>query len=74
MKNGDKTVGNANFHSSDGSPEFEPGLTKREYFAGLAMQGMVSAGMTFFKDDIDALVTTAVTCADRLLEKLEKTS
>lgn len=45
------------------------GMTKREYFAGLAMQGLLtkesSAG-----EPLHFVALTAVTCADHLLEKL----
>ena len=52
------------------------GLTKREYFAGLAMQGMcVNAGrntLSFTK--MSELAEKATECADALLEELAKTS
>jgi hypothetical protein len=46
-------------------------LTKREYFAGLAMQGMISiyAEKFFFGD----LARDSVHAADELLEKLQET-
>ena len=46
------------------------GLTKREYFAGLAMQGMFSQHGFLLKDTKE-LVEIAVKCADSLLEELE---
>ena len=53
----------------------EIGLTKREYFAGLAMQGLI-AGRWACPDnvpnDVETIVEQAVIHADRLLEKLEK--
>lgn len=47
-------------------------ITKREYFAGLAMQGMFS--QTSFKlRDTAELSTIAVKCADALIAELNKT-
>jgi len=43
------------------------GLTKREYFAGLAMQGM--AGNTEYME-IDVIASDAVRIADALLNEL----
>jgi hypothetical protein len=45
----------------------QAGLTKREYFAGLAMQGLC----TTYSEDL--LVKRAVIVADALLAELEKT-
>ena len=44
------------------------GLTKREYFAGLAMQGIMAAGIITNVVDV---ASDAVTYADELLEALE---
>ncbi len=48
------------------------GLTKREYFAGLAMQGMISARWNERLMEADALAGLAVKHADALLLALEK--
>lgn len=47
-----------------------PGLTKREYFAAIAMQGM----LTKLADGITtkAIIWTAIECADFLITELEK--
>ena len=45
------------------------GLNKREYFAGLVMQGLLSNGTIL---NIKALANEAVECADALLEELSK--
>lgn len=45
------------------------GLTKREYFAAVALQGLLAKGITFNATDT---VETAVKCADSLIEKLNK--
>jgi hypothetical protein len=49
------------------------GLTKREYFAGLAMQGLI-AGVRGSGDGINTteLTLSAVTIADTLIEKLNQ--
>jgi hypothetical protein len=74
MKNGEQ---GAFPKRADGAPQ--TGLTKREYFAGLAMQGMLAnqnGGMTkgcnntFSPIGISEL---ALLHADALLEELEKT-
>lgn len=49
------------------------GLTKREYFAGLAMQGILASDTGFSVHQNDA-VQIAVAHADALLEELERTS
>lgn len=47
------------------------GLTKREYFAGLAMQGLLS-NVSNNHFDIDALCKYSVECAGEILKRLEK--
>lgn len=47
-------------------------LTKREYFAGLAMQGYASSGAQGFPLTND-VVSRAVEAADALIEKLNET-
>ena len=50
------------------------GLTKREHFAGLAMQGMISSPIGKVKDMLDgtSLANAAVEQADLLLKALEQ--
>jgi len=51
------------------------GLTKREYFAAMAMQGMLASGITIDVDKDRPFQTRAQTCimmADELLKQLEK--
>ena len=55
-----------NFHKHD-----EYGLTKREYFAGLAMQGIVSV-KDAHQQPIKELAKFSVQFADALLEALEE--
>ena len=45
------------------------GLTKREYFAGLAMRGMCADSKL---DDTESIVRSAVHIADTLIEELNK--
>ena len=52
----------------------EPGLTKRELFAAMAMQGlMANASPKFGGSASDSVAHTAVRYADELLKALEKT-
>ena len=48
----------------------QEGLTKREYFAALAMQGFLSCNA---HDSIEDDVKYSVKCADALIEELNKT-
>jgi hypothetical protein len=47
------------------------GLTKREYFAGLAMQGMLS-NSNFTNSTNDLIAIWSIQIADSLLEQLNK--
>lgn len=51
----------------DNQFEDNKGLTKREYFAGLAMQGMASSDLTY-----EDIAHDAVKMADALLAELDK--
>ncbi len=51
------------------------GLTKREYFAGLAMQGIFASnveGLALDIIDIKGLVEMSVIASDELLKQLDK--
>jgi hypothetical protein len=76
MKNGDKPAHPFNAIQHGYQPSF--GLTKREYFAGLAMQGMVTASHYSMSighlPQLDVCVKHAVEMADALLAELEKTA
>jgi hypothetical protein len=61
MKNGKQPI-------LDNQFEDNKGLTKREYFAGLAMQGMAMSDLKF-----EDMAHDAVKMADALLAELEKT-
>jgi hypothetical protein len=64
---------NGNLKTQD--KEFE-GLTKREYFAGLAMQGILSSrtGMnaSAFKENKSYYSNLSIELADELLKQLEQ--
>ena len=47
------------------------GLTKREYFAALAMQGILSHPVHYMAHNTTELAKEAVNCADFLLKQLE---
>ena len=49
----------------------DSGLTKREYFAAMAMQGLCAEN-TY--QDSESLAKKAVGCADALLNELEQTN
>jgi uncharacterized protein YqhQ len=57
----------------DNQFEDNKGLTKREYFAGLAMQGLATKKPSDHEDDITRIVRTSVLLSDALLAELEKT-
>jgi len=58
---------------ADGAPQ--TGLTKREYFAGLAMQGLLHTynGQLPVNEIADAFAMESVIMADALLAELKKT-
>lgn len=54
--------------------EGDPGLTKREYFAAMAMQGMcANSGGIALDADFEQLAKESVEAADALLVALEAT-
>ena len=53
----------------------QPGLTKREYFAGLAMQGIMSSRTGMRVDYVElkeVIAREAVSISDALLKELDK--
>ena len=79
--NGDLPVDAQTQYDSEGDPVEYMGLTKREHFAGLAMQGMLASKFvgdfgTEINDDSYTmsmgLANNAVRYADALLEELGK--
>jgi hypothetical protein len=71
MKNGKKPAFQTSIGMSNSEME-NMGLTKREYFAGLAMQGLATKKPSDHEDDITRIVRTSVLLSDALLEELEK--
>jgi hypothetical protein len=65
MNNGDKPA-----HPANQGWHTDGGLTKREHFAAMAMQGMLS-GRTEYEDPVID-VRNAVFLADALLKELDK--
>lgn len=66
-----KTHPNAPIYSDFTSvtdPDYKKGLTKREYFAAIAMQGLCADPT--FTEDYDTITISAVKFADKLIEKL----
>ena len=51
---------------------FDYGLTKREWFAGLAMQGFLAA-LRRSNLKLENIAKESIYCADALLEELSKT-
>lgn len=49
------------------------GLTKREYFAGLAMEGLISKSASQMQINTENLIHKSLEIADELLKQLEKT-
>ena len=69
MKNADNPINPIPEHFDKYQNE-NIGLTKREYFAGLAMQGMLAnSSLNNLKEETVAEIS--VLCADKLLEQLE---
>jgi hypothetical protein len=52
---------------------YQAGLTKREYFAGLALQSYINNYFGGSERDIEHCVKMSVHMADALLEELKKT-
>ena len=75
MKNADKPIYPVLTQSPSLQNDTSLGLTKREHYAGLAMQGLISSCdwnfTTFNKDLIEATSKNAIDLADELLKQLE---
>lgn len=75
MKNAEKQAFGYGIANNNGFRE-EKGLTKREYFAGLAMQGLLSNNHPYFYGNRDGETTKfviadeAIRLADELLTQL----
>jgi len=81
MSNADKPInpctikGRQGFGNQPTIPNREVyGLTKREYFAGLAMQGMIQnmhIKLNLSKTEADIIASQSIQFADELLKQLE---
>ena len=86
MKNGNQPIAPSMWTKcGDGADDYAPlkdgqktgwevkfgGLTKREYFAGLAMQGLLASDNLFYTDKPKIFSSLAVKYADALLTELE---
>jgi hypothetical protein len=73
MENGKQSA----FACVDSQKQYlQEGLTKREYFAGLAMQGILASnteGLAIGRIDIKGYAEMSIMAADALLAELEKT-
>lgn len=67
MKNGETLVHPLQNHNGT---ILQKGLTKREYFAGLAMQGLL-ANRSFSDQPDSAIVKFSISITDELLKQLE---
>lgn len=72
MENGKQPINSTlTYNQSTGTPNGHLlGLTKREYFAGLAMQGFL-ASKIIEKRSVTDIISASVELADRLLKQLE---
>ena len=71
----DNTYPNKSENRQIGTSEFTGGLTKREYFAALAMEGMCSGDQTLgpaTESDILFVARRSVSMADALIAELNK--
>lgn len=60
------------FPVTDGTRTVEPGLTKREYFAALALQGMLANQTRGTTTDPSFFASEAVKASDALITELDK--
>jgi len=73
--NGDEPMMPTEQYFSDGEiGNLKGGLTIRQYYAGLAMQGIIRFGFdnTMGKGMFEAIANDSVTAADKLIEALNK--
>ena len=76
MKNADKPINPVLTQSPSLQNYTSLGLTKREYFAGLAMQGLISsftekASYGGWGTEMEETIKCAINYADELLKQLE---
>ena len=75
MKNGDKPINPVLTQSSSLQNDTSLGLTKREHYAGLAMQGLLAlpdkGTYNSFDEAIERICELSIKFADELLKQLE---
>ena len=67
MENGKQEAFGFAAQLNNGESIYSAGLTKREYFAGLAMQGMAASDLTY-----EDIAHDSVKMADAILAELDK--
>jgi hypothetical protein len=71
MKNKDLPANPIYYKDRDGQDCLETGLTKREYFAGLAMQGILARDKyPLSEGEMNAIAELSTYMADQLLKQL----
>jgi hypothetical protein len=58
------------FSCTDGNKFYDPGLTKREYFAAIALQGILGHNKLYHRDGFMNPCIDAVKMADELIKAL----
>lgn len=75
MENKDKPIYpifyNGAATTNDSFIEGHHSLTKREYFAAMAMQGWIACQHDGFTSDAQGIAKRSIECADELLKQLE---
>ena len=78
MNNSERPAAPCKSNENNGAPHYKDiphnGLTKREHFAGLAMQGLLAGTIDYEYDIQEAAeaAETSVQIADALLKELDK--
>lgn len=66
-------IGFGSYEAVESARGISEGLTKREYFAAMAMQGLCASGANDFNcDHVKHIANIAVTQADALINALNK--
>lgn len=58
-------------HNDSDAPAYRCGLTKLEYFAAMAMQGLLTKGLKA-QETYDDIIVDAYNCAQMLINELNK--
>ena len=73
MKNSEQPINQGIHENQDGTLQYDVyrGLTKREYFAAMAMQGWIACQHEGFSGNPTDIAKRSIECADALLTELE---